>query len=172
VGTIARLDPVKDLGTLIAAVAALNRERPAILVMVGDGPDRANLEGAAANHGVGDRVRWLGQRNDARDWLAGCDAYANTSISEGVSLTILEAMAAALPVVATAVGGTPEVIDERSGVLVAPRDPMAVSAALLALAASPARRHDLGIAARERVESHFSLDRMVREYRNIYSRLS
>ena len=106
IGTIARLDPVKDLGTLIRAVAELSRHVAATLVVVGDGSERAALETLARDLGVSDRVRFLGQRDDAREWLAGCDVYVNSSISEGVSLTILEAMAAALPVIATRVGGT------------------------------------------------------------------
>ena len=95
IGTIARLDPVKDLGTLLRATATLVQRISATLVVVGDGSERHALEALALELGIAPRVRFLGQRNDARDWLAGCDAYVNSSISEGVSLTILEAMAAA-----------------------------------------------------------------------------
>ena len=114
-------------------------------------------------------VRFLGHRDDARELLAACDVYANSSISEGVSLTILEAMAAGLPVVATRVGGTPEIVDDTCGRLVPARDPEALAAALAELArdrgASPRRS---GRGARARVEQHFTLDRMVREYRDAY----
>jgi L-malate glycosyltransferase len=101
VGTIARLDPVKDLGTLVRATIDVARETPVLLMIVGDGPDRERLRALAAESHGACTVRFLGHRDDARELLAGCDIYANSSVSEGVSLTILEAMAAGLPVVAT-----------------------------------------------------------------------
>ncbi len=109
-------------------------------------------------------MSFIGFRDDARDWLAGCDAYANSSISEGVSLTILEAMAAGLPVVATRVGGTPEVVDGACGRLVPARDPLALARALAELAVAPDLRRTLGLAARRRVESRFTIARMVEDY--------
>jgi glycosyltransferase involved in cell wall biosynthesis len=170
IGTIARLDPVKDLATLVQATAAVARDVPVELIVIWDGSERAELESAAARAHAGPHVRFLGHRDDARAWLAGCDVYANSSIHEGVSLTILEAMAAGLPEVATRVGGTPEIIDEMCGRLVAARDPAAFAAALAGLAGSKTLRNQLGRAARQRVESRFTLDRMVREYREAYFR--
>lgn len=183
IGTIARLDPVKDLGTLIRATAAFMTQRPVTpiaVAIVGDGAERAALEQLAASSGAALAVRFLGHRDDAREWLAGCDAYVNCSISEGVSLTILEAMAAGLPVVATRVGGTPEVVpaatpgamEAACGLLVPARDARALADALSRLAASPSLRQSLGRAARARVEAHFTLDRMVREYRDVYAAAS
>ena len=171
IGTIARLDPVKDLGTLVRATADLARRRRARLVVVGDGSERASLERLASECGIRDRVAFVGFRDDAREWLAGCDVYANSSVSEGVSLTILEAMAAALPVVATRVGGTPEVVDDGCGRLVAPRDPHALARVLDDLAAAPELRARLGLAARQRVESRFTIDRMIAEYAGVYRRV-
>lgn len=168
VGTIARLDPVKDLGTLLDATALVGRDSRLGVLVIGDGPVRRDLEARAAAIGVADRVRFLGQRDDARAWLAGCDLYVNCSISEGVSLTILEAMAAALPVVVTRVGGTPEVVTPDCGMLVPPRDPRAIADALLRLGNDARLRAELGRAARARVEAQFSLDRMVTQYRDIY----
>ena len=168
IGTIARLDPVKDLGTLIRAAAQVAAHLPVRVAIVGDGSERESLRQLAAASGVESAVRFLGHRDEAREWLAGCDVYVNSSISEGVSLTILEAMAAALPIVATRVGGTPEVVDESCGRLVAARDPGALAAALLDLARDPAQRQALGHAARARVETRFTLDRMVGEYRTAY----
>lgn len=171
IGAIARLDPVKDLATLIRAVALVSREISVALVIVGDGPERRALEGVAAEAGMQSHVRFLGYRQDARQWLAACDVYVNSSISEGVSLTILEAMAAGLPVVATRVGGTPEVVDESCGRLVLARDAQALAGVLRELAGDPALRGRLGRTARARVETQFTLDRMVGAYRDVYRRL-
>lgn len=168
--TIARLDPVKDLGVLLDAVRAA-ADVPLLLLVIGDGSEKTALEAQAAALGLSARVRFLGHRNDARRWLAGCDAYVNTSVSEGVSLTILEGMAACLPVVATAVGGTPEVVDDSCGVLIPARDAGACAAALRRLAAGPALRETMGMAGRQRVESRFTLDRMVRDYAAVYGEL-
>lgn len=169
IGTVARLDPVKDLHTLIRAVGQQGLQRaPVILLVIGDGSERARLEASAREVGAGSSVRFLGHREDARDLLAACDVYANSSISEGISLTILEAMAAGLPVIATRVGGTPEIVDATCGRLVPSRDPDALASTLAALAADPILRQTLGREARARVEQHFTLDRMVREYRDAY----
>ena len=171
IGTIARLDPVKDLGTLIKALGLMPGPS-AIVLVIGDGSERESLVRESVAAGVADRVRFLGHRDDAREWLAGCDVYVNSSISEGVSLTILEAMAAGLPVVATRVGGTPEVVDAASGKLVAPRDPESLALALSELQKDPMARMQLGASARGRVERQFTLNRMVSEYREVYERLS
>jgi glycosyltransferase involved in cell wall biosynthesis len=171
IGTIARLNRVKDLGTLIEATRQCGRTTPVLLLIVGDGPERAQLEDVTKACGGEPYVRFLGHRDDARRWLAGCDVYVNSSISEGVSLTILEAMAAGLPIVATRVGGTPEVVDAACARLVAPRDPNALADALLDLARHPAVREQMGRASRKRVEEFFTLERMVDEYRDVYYRV-
>lgn len=169
IGTVARLDPVKDLGTLVGAVARTAAHgASSLLLVVGDGPERDGLERAAADAGCAGRIRFAGHREDARDLLAGCDAYANSSTFEGVSLTILEAMAAALPVVATAVGGTPEIVSEQTGILVPPGQTDALAAAIEALARDAARRQTLGRAGRAAVLEHFTLDRMVADYVRVY----
>ena len=172
VGTIARLDPVKDIGTLIRASAIASRSARVCLLIIGDGAERRDLEAAASAESDGGTldVRFMGHLDDARRWLAGCDIYANSSITEGVSLTILEAMAAGLPVVATRVGGTPEVVDDSCGHLVPPRQAAALAEALVTLAADPERRALLGGAARRRAAGRFALDRMVNEYRTLYGR--
>jgi glycosyltransferase involved in cell wall biosynthesis len=159
---------VKDLGTLIHAVARLPRPARLLLLVIGDGSERAGLEALAHETGADAVVRFLGHREDARDLLAGCDLYVNSSISEGISLTILEAMAARLAVVATRAGGTPEILDETCGRLVPLRDPAALGAALATLGADATLRAELGRAARARVEERFTLDRMVAQYRDVY----
>src|SRR5204863_9490589 len=157
IGSVGRLDPVKDLRTLVAATAEARRIHPVELVVIGDGAERDALAATAVERGVERYVHFLGYRSDARDWLAGCDMYVNSSISEGVSLTILEAMAAGLPVVATRVGGTPEIVDATCGMLVPPRDRQALAGAIVALARDPPQRAQPGGAARRRVEDRFRL---------------
>jgi glycosyltransferase involved in cell wall biosynthesis len=170
VGTVARLDPVKDLGTLVTGFASLAREdTSAALVIVGDGPQRPVVEQAAVSLGIESRLRMTGARRDARALLPAFDVFVNTSTSEGVSLTILEAMAAALPVVATRVGGTPEVVvDGETGLLVPARSPESLARALAQLACAPARRAQFGRAGRRRLDDQFTLERMVSEYVHKY----
>jgi glycosyltransferase involved in cell wall biosynthesis len=143
-----------------------------LLLVIGDGPQRQELEREAVTQGVAARVRFLGHRNDARDWLPACDVYVNSSISEGISLTILEAMAARIPVVATRVGGTPEVVDAASGTLVPSRNPQALAEAIGRLGRDAELRRAMGIAARRRVEERFTLERMIADYRRVYERLA
>jgi glycosyltransferase involved in cell wall biosynthesis len=117
--SVARLDPVKDLATLLDAFALVRRRVPhSRLLIVGDGPDRATLAANAACLDLADSVTFIGYRSDVQSLLPSADLYVNSSITEGISITILEAMAAGLPVVATAVGGTPEVVDRTTGLLV------------------------------------------------------
>jgi glycosyltransferase involved in cell wall biosynthesis len=173
VGTAARLDPVKDLGTLIAAIGLLRARVPsAMLVVVGEGEERPALEAAIRERQLSGAVRLMGYDPQVRGLLPGMDVYVNSSVSEGVSLTILEAMAAALPVVATQVGGTPEVVlHGTTGVLVEARSPQAIATALEALAGDPARRRSYGLAGRARVEEAFTIDRMVADYAREYRAL-
>jgi glycosyltransferase involved in cell wall biosynthesis len=168
VGTIARLDPVKDLGALIRAAADIARKLDVVVVIFGDGPERERLERLSIDSGLNGRVRLLGHRDDARERIVGCDVYVNSSVSEGVSLTILEAMAASLPIIATRVGGTPEVVDQTCGRLVPARSLPALVEALEELAADATLRRRLGAAARRRVETRFTIERMVDAYRAVY----
>lgn len=170
VGTVARLDPVKDLGTLLEAVAMVRREiTTSRLVIIGDGPEREALRARARDLDIEDAVDWLGQRDDVRELLPGIDVYANSSISEGVSLTLLEAMAAERPVVATSVGGSPEVIiDDETGLLCAARSPEALSSSLRHILRDGEAAVRYGRAGRSRVCAHFTLDRMVEQYAALY----
>lgn len=169
VGTVARLDPVKHLQTLVEAIG-----HPAVraaglhLVVVGDGPERDRLEYESRARGLQPLVHFLGHRDDARSYLAGLDVYVNSSISEGISLTILEAMAAGVPVVATRVGGTPEIVTDDVGRLVPARDASALASSLAALAADPSLRAALGRAARARVAAHFTIETMTTRYLRLY----
>ena len=170
VGAAGRLDPVKDLETLIEAAAILSASQPKLrVVVVGEGASRAALERQIEASALSGVVTLTGYRKDVRDLLPAFDVYANTSTHEGVSLTILEAMAAALPVVATRVGGTPEVvIDRETGILVPARAPALVADALASFARSAEQRRTCGTAGRARVEHHFSLDAMTQAYLQAY----
>lgn len=170
--TVARLDPVKDLGTLLEAFAIVRRDIPgARLFMVGDGLERETLAARIARDDLAGCVTLTGYRSDVRALLPAADLYVNSSISEGISITILEAMASGLPVVATAVGGTPEVVDRTTGVLVPIRHPDRLAAAILALANDRARRGAYGEAGRRRVVAAFTIERMVGDYARMYRRL-
>jgi glycosyltransferase involved in cell wall biosynthesis len=169
IGTVARLDPVKDLGTLLEAVADVRREAPCRLVVIGDGPEREWLRARATALALDGAVDWLGQRADVRALLPGLDVYVNSSVSEGVSLTLLEAMSAELPVVATGVGGTPEVVvDGQTGLLCPARSPETMVRSLKAVLRDGALRARYGRAGRQRVLEHFTLGRMVERYAAIY----
>jgi glycosyltransferase involved in cell wall biosynthesis len=170
IGTAGRLDPVKDLATVIDAFAALRRRHPDMrLVIIGDGPERSRLEAHAAARDLAAAIVFTGYRRDARALMPALDVYVNSSVQEGVSLTILEAMAAAIPVVATRVGGTPEVVlDDETGVLVPPRSPGRLCAAVERLMAAPERRRLLGDAARFRVKRSFSTRAMIAAYASAY----
>jgi glycosyltransferase involved in cell wall biosynthesis len=171
VGTVARLDPVKDLALLLTAFLAVHRAEPrAKLVVIGDGPERRALGDHAEALGIGHRVSWLGYREDARALATGFDVYGNSSASEGISLTILEAMAAERPVVATRVGGTPEVVVHGTTGLLVERHAAALEEALLALSRDPARADSMGREGRLRVKTHFSLETMVGRYERLYRR--
>lgn len=169
VGTVGRLDPVKNLSALLRAHAVLLAEHPsAQLVIVGDGPEREALKAEVSRLNIDGRVVFAGYRGDCRALMPAFDIYANSSSYEGVSLTILEAMAAGLPVVATRVGGNPEVvIDGETGRLTAGHA-RALAASLVELANNPQKRETMGTAGRWRVKRHFSLDRMVEQYAAAY----
>lgn len=170
VGAVARLDPVKDLVTLVDAVNLGRRVQPRLrLAIVGEGPERPRLEAAIRRAEAADHVRLLGHRDDVRSLLPGFDVFANSSTSEGISLTLLEAMAAERPIVATRVGGTPEVVlDGETGRLVPARDAAAFAAGLVETAADPARAAAWGRAGRARLLAHFTIDEMVRRYEAVY----
>jgi sugar transferase (PEP-CTERM/EpsH1 system associated) len=170
IGTVGALRPVKDHSMLLQAFARVLRDLPgARLVLVGNGPSRADLEAEAARLGLGPAVQFTGWRSDASTLLPLMDVFALSSLSEGISLAVLEAMAAGLPVVATRVGGNPEIVEDGvNGLLVPASDPQAMAQALLGLARDPRRRQALGAGGRVRA-SAFTLARMVEGYQEMYA---
>jgi glycosyltransferase involved in cell wall biosynthesis len=171
IGAVGRLAMVKDFGALIAAFGLL-RSMPgrARLIIVGDGPERAALVSQARAANVSRAVLFTGHQHDAPALMPAFDVFVNSSIYEGVSLTILEAMAAGVPVLATAVGGTPEIVqDGVNGRLIPSRGIREMASAIAALARDPELRARLGAAGRSRVLRSFHIDRMVHTYAGMYA---
>ena len=169
--TVGRLVPVKDHETLIQAMALLRRDGvSAMLAIAGDGPLLEPLKARAAALGLDAQVRFLGHRPDVEVVLGAADIFVLSSKSEGLSNTILEAMASGLPVVATRVGGADEMVREgQTGYLVAPHSPHALADALESLVRSRGVRQAMGAAGRRRVEAEFSLAAMVSRYEAMYA---
>ncbi|MEO0966718.1 MAG: glycosyltransferase, partial [Planctomycetota bacterium] len=165
-----RFHPVKDHATAIHAFARAHDRLPdARLVLVGDGDLRPALEQAAWDHGVADHTLFAGVRDDVHALMPGADVFLLSSLSEGISVTLLEAMAAALPVVATDVGGNPEVVAHgHTGLLAPRRDAAALADHLHRLLTAPDLRHILAAQAPTRCREKFHQTRMHREYEVLY----
>lgn len=178
IGTVGRLDPVKDQATLVRAFAELIRQYPQAadrlrLVIVGDGPTRDKLQQLLSSADLEERVWFAGARDDIPELLRAMDVFVLPSLAEGISNTIMEAMASGLPVVATAVGGNGElVIAGETGQLVPREDPTVMAVALSQYLERPERIVQQGRAARRRAEQAFSLDAMVGHYRAVYQQAS
>jgi glycosyltransferase involved in cell wall biosynthesis len=168
---VARFDPVKDLSTALHSIEQLVLSVPsARLVLVGDGPERGAVEELIHQRRLRSYVRVLGFRQDVRDLLAASDVCLLTSLSEGIPLSLIEAMAERLPVVATSVGGVPEVVLEgRTGYLSPPGDAAAIACALARLACDDGLRRSFGKQGHERAHSLFSQERMCDDYRRLYA---
>jgi L-malate glycosyltransferase len=165
--------PVKGQTDLLLAMKEVLRERPeAHLVFIGDGVRRPHLERSARQLGIADRCHFLGHRLDGPAILARASICVSASYAEGISNAILEGMAARLPLVATAVGGSPELVrDGITGYLVPPGAPAALSRRLLDLLASAPRRKRMGEKGRRLVEREFGIDEMRRSYDALYEDL-
>ena len=174
IAMVARFHPVKDHAMLLRAFATVAAQRPDVdLLLVGDGPLRGNLETQVREAGLFERVQFLGVRRDVADILQAVDLFALTSVSEAASLTLLEAMAAAVPVVVTDVGGNPEIVRQAVDGFRVPRgDDAAAAKAIIYLLDHPLEAKKMGEAGRQRVEEHYRLDRTIDRYFRLYSRLS
>lgn len=170
VGTVGRLDPVKNYKVLLRSAAIITQDMPNVkFLFVGDGPAAEGLKSLTQELGLNSRVIFLGQREDVPELLKIMDVFALPSLSEGLSKAILEAMAAGLPVVATNVGGNPElVIENQTGFLVPSGDPQGLANAIIYLLKNHEQAKRMGMSGQEMVRQHFSLEKMIKSYENLY----
>lgn len=173
IGTVGRLSPVKGHAHFLeAARLILEQEPDARFLIVGDGPLKRDLIGAAARLGIDRACLFVGARSDVYDLVSAMDVFVLSSLDEGIPMALLEAMALARPVVATAVGGVPEVIaHRRTGLLVPPREDRALAAACLELLANRRWAQTLGARARHQVEAEFSYEKSGQALVSTYRRM-
>jgi len=173
VGSVGRLSPEKGHAYLLEAAAKLNGSAPGfVLVLIGDGPEKENLSNLCSSLKISDRVRLVGFASDAGELIAAFDILALPSLSEGLPNVVLEAYAKAVPVVASAVGGVPEVVRHgETGLLVAPKDSDALASAIAKLLASPSEAQRMGRAGFELVTNRFctakNADKLARVYASV-----
>jgi glycosyltransferase involved in cell wall biosynthesis len=170
VGAVGLLRPEKAYQVLVRAAAQLRASQPEVqILIVGDGPERAALQRLAEELGVMDTVRFVGRRTDVPDILSVLDIAVCCSDSEGSPLSVMEYMQAGLPVVATRVGGIPDLIEpDVHGLLVPRGDSTALASALAELLAAPERARAMGTRAAERQRAEFDIDVLVRRIEGIY----
>jgi glycosyltransferase involved in cell wall biosynthesis len=172
VGTVAVFRAQKRLDLWLEAASRLARTTEAHFLLVGDGPMLARIQAQAQALDLGSRIHLPGLQEDVRPYLAAMDVYLMSSEFEGLPLALLEALAVGLPVVATAVGGIPEVLpDQESGILVPFGNPEALARAVSRLLEEPELRSKMGQRARQRVAEEFGIERMARELEEVYDRV-
>ena len=173
IGTVARLSPEKDYLTMLAAFRLVANQMPeARLVFVGDGPCDAELRAKTGELGLQDRVKFLGMRSDICKLLNTFSLFSLSSTTEGLSMTVLEAMACGTPVVATDVGGNREMVHPpECGLLVPAQNPAALAEAYLRLLRNPHERLPMAVSSRQRIVQDFSVHSMLRQYLALYDEL-
>lgn len=169
VGWVGRVSREKGLDVLLDALVQLERGAVSLSV-VGDGPERELLEGKAGDLPASVRVRWHGTVSSAYRLFPAFDAFVLSSRTEGTPMVLLEAMAAGVPIVATAVGGVPNVVSDDEALLVPPEDPEALAAAVSQVRDRPEEAASRARAAGHRLESEYSLTPWVDRYRDVYRR--
>jgi len=171
IGIVARLSPEKDHNTLLDAfhIVLDNVDQSVKMVIVGDGILREELEQKAKSISINDKVIFLGERHDVPELLAIFDLFALSSITEGISLTLLEAMATGLPVVATNAGGNTEIVlDNQTGFIVPPKDPNRMAEAIMTIIKNNDMANQMRERGKDRVSKKFSLETMRDQYEQIY----
>ena len=178
VGTVGRMQTVKAQPVLARAFALALQQQPTLrtrlrLVLVGDGPLRAECESVLRQAGVAELVWFAGERGDVPDVMRGLDCFVLPSLAEGISNTILEAMSSGMPVIATKVGANEElVVPGSTGGLVRPGDADAIASSMIEYCSDPALARRLGQAGQRRAIELFSLESMVRSYETVYLRIA
>jgi len=172
-GAIGRLHPSKGFNDLISALAYIKAKTNSVrLIIVGEGELRGSLELQIINHNLSGTIKFAGLRNDIPELMSALDIFVSSSLWEGLPNVVLEAMVAGKPVVATSVGGTPEVVvDGETGLLVPPRNPEALARAIFRLLKNPELGSRMGRAGKERVLKQFSIQRMVTKTQQLYKEL-
>lgn len=170
-GTVSHLTADKDQATALRAFALLRSRFPAArLQVVGDGPEASRLRTLAQDLGISDGVDFLGLRSDVPELLSRFDVLVHAARTEGLGLAVLEAMACGVPVVATAVGGLPEIVQPgRTGWLVPAGDPLALSQTVVEVLTHPPHVQAIAREAARFVRDHFSRERMAADYRRLYN---
>jgi sugar transferase (PEP-CTERM/EpsH1 system associated) len=170
IGIIARLAPVKDIATLVRAMAIVHKHKPkALLSIVGDGPERDSLESLVKELGLASVISFFGFRRDIPEVLQKIDIFVLSSLSEGTSITLLEAMASGKPVVVTNVGGNPAIVEHGvNGFLVPAGEADPLAQALLKLSSDAELRRSMAAANINKATAHYSIQSMVRHYENLY----
>ena len=168
--SVARLSAEKDFPTLLRAIPLVVSAIPKFrLKIVGDGPEREGLEILTRELGMSGHVELLGERTDVPQLLREAGFFVSSSLTEGISLTLLEAMAVGLPIVATAVGGNPEIVlPGTTGSLVPASNPAALADAIVTMCHSQSSWSAMGKAGRDRVARHFDVRRMASDYEQLY----
>jgi glycosyltransferase involved in cell wall biosynthesis len=170
VGWVGRLIKVKGGDLFLRALATLP-DMPLLATIIGDGPERMALESQAASLGLREGVRFAGQVDNAAHLFSAFDLFVLSSRSEGTPIALFEAMAAGVPIVATRVGGVPDVLSETEAYLVPPDDPGALSRAIRAVYSDPDEGRQRGARARGRLASDFAVEPWLECYEDIYRRI-
>lgn len=170
IGVVARLDPIKDHATLLKAMPLVINEIPNVkLLVVGDGEERETLEKLAQGLSISNHVYFLGEREDVPDILSILNLFVLPSKREGLSLSILEAMAAGLPVVVTDVGANSElVVDKKTGALVEPGDSQSLAHAIIGILSHLREADEMGKVGKMRFQQYFTLEKSVEAYKKLY----
>jgi glycosyltransferase involved in cell wall biosynthesis len=163
IGSSSRLAPDKDIASLVRSLGHLTQllpDAPTVLLIAGQGPERSRLEALASSLGVADRVRFLGFQSDIRGFLSALDVFVIPTLREGLSISLLEAMAAAKPIVATSIPHNREVIEDGvTGLVVPTSNPLTIARAIARFATDPEMARACAHAARQRVLDHYTLER-------------
>jgi glycosyltransferase involved in cell wall biosynthesis len=174
VGTVGSLHPRKGHRYFLEAASMIARSDDKVkFLIVGGGELERELVELASGLGIGDRVFFTGYRSRVNEYVANMDVFVQPSVEEGFGITILEAMAMGKPVIGTRIGGIPEIIrDGTSGILVTPKDPVAMSEAVLLMLGDPLMAVRMGESGKERVKKEFTLAGMIKKYERFYDGVS